>query len=133
MKYWTIFLFLPFGFLSCEKAESQDPEILEGKYLTNPLLDFRCIALPANQLPTLDIVKNSGNTFDFKLVQYFPENKVLHLRNILLEPAEKGYKLRYDNRDAGTWKNEEFLDNRKILTLSAHLGDEFVYFVGEKK
>jgi hypothetical protein len=128
-----ILLLLPLGFLSCEKADQQDPEILEGKYHTNPLLDFRCIALPADQLPTLEIVKNSGNTYDFKLHQYFPEKKITELRQILLEPSAQGFKLRYKNQDAGTWKKEEFLDNRNILTLSAQLGDEFVYFVGEKK
>lgn len=133
MKYWMILWLLPFGLFSCEKADHQDPEILEGKYLTNPLLDFRCIALPADQLPTLEIVKNSGNNYDFKLHQYFPEKKITELRQILLAPSAQGFKLRYKNQDAGSWKNEEFLDNRKILTLSAQLEDEFVYFVGEKK
>ena len=133
MKYWVILLLLPLGFFSCHPAENGDPEILEGSYITNPLLDIRCVALPANQLPSLEVVRNSGNTYDFILHQYFPEKKITEFHRIVLEPVDQGLRLRYENQEAGSWKNVEFLDNRKILTLSLKLGDEFVYFVGEKK
>lgn len=132
MKYWIILLLLPLGFFSCHPAENDDPEILEGRYITNPILDVRCVALPANQLPSLEVVRNSGNTYDFILHQYFPEKKVNEFRRIVLEPMDQGFRLRYENQEAGSWKNVEFLDNRKILTLSLMLGAEFVYFVGEK-
>lgn len=133
MKYWIILLLLPFGFFSCHPSENGDPEILEGRYITNPILDFRCIALPANQLPTLEVVRNSGNTYDFILHQYFPEEKVKEFRRIRLEAVDEGFGLRYENQEAGTWKNVDFLENKKILTLSLTDGGEFVYFVGEKK
>ena len=133
MKYWTILLLLPLGFFSCLPAENDDPEILEGSYTTNPVLDVRCVALPANQLPSLEVVRNDGNTYDFILHQYFPEKKVKEFRRIRLEPADQGFMLRYENQEAGSWKKMAFLDNRKILTLSLMDGGEFVYFVGEKK
>lgn len=133
MKTWIILLLLPLGFFSCHQAENGDPEILEGHYITNPVLDVRCVALPANQLPSLEVIRNTGNTYDFILHQYFPEKTVKEFRRILLEPVDQGFGLRYENQEAGTWKNVEFLDNRKILTLSLMDGGEFVYFVGEKK
>lgn len=118
--------------ISCEKNANSDPEILEGNYVTSPLLDFRCVALLPGQLPTLTVSRLTPNSFAVSIKTVFPEKKTTVLQDITLAQVSDGFNLIYKNQPAGTWKNVSYLDNKKILNVSVTTPDEFIYFVGEK-
>ena len=118
--------------ISCQKDANSDPEILEGNYVTSPLLDFRCIALLPDQLPTLTVSRLTPNSFAVSIKTVFPEKRTIVLQDITLDQVSDGFNLIYKNQPAGSWKNISYLDNKKILNVSVTTPDEFIYFVGEK-
>lgn len=119
--------------ISCQKDSASDPEILEGNYVTSPILDFRCVALLPNQLPKLTVSRISKDEFAVALHMVFPEKKTIQFTGITLESAKEGFNLIYKNGPAGNWKNVSYLDNKKILNIGINTADEWVYFVGEKE
>lgn len=118
--------------ISCEKDANSDPEILEGNYVTSPLLDFRCVNLLPDQLPTLTVSRLTPNSFAVSIKTVFPEKRTVVLQDITLDQVSDGFNLIYKNQPAGSWKNVGYLDNKKILNISVTTPDEFIYFVGEK-
>jgi len=133
MKTSLLMCIVCFLAIACQKENNSDPEILEGNYITTPLLDFRCVALLPDQLPTLKVSRQTLNSFDISLNINFPDKRTVFLKGMSLEPTQDGFSLRYNNQPGGSWKNVSYLDNKKILNVSVTLSDEFVYFVGEKK
>ncbi|MDZ4709421.1 MAG: hypothetical protein SH818_13565 [Saprospiraceae bacterium] len=132
MKTGLLMLMVSLLGISCQKDASSDPEILEGNYVTSPLLDFRCIALNPDQLPTLTVSRLTLNSFAVSVKTVFPEKRTLLLQDITLDQVQDGFMLIYKNQPAGSWKNVSYLDNKKILNISVATPDEFIYFVGEK-
>lgn len=133
MKTGLLMLMVCLLAISCQKESNSDPAILEGNYVTSPLLDFRCVALRPDQLPTLTVTRLSVNSFAISIKTVFPEKKTVVLQDISLAKATDGFNLIYKNQPAGDWKNVSYLDNKKILNVSINTPDEFIFFVGEKE
>ena len=135
MKFYSFFFFTCIAFVSCIKYES-NPEIFQGFYKTNGLLDFRCVAMDPGKLPTLTISKTSENTYNVKLNTYEPKSEII-FRSVVLVKKEDSHEISFEGKKIGDWKINPHLENKpKLVTINYNnqsKSESFVYFVGEKK
>jgi hypothetical protein len=59
---------------------------VEGSYRTNGLLDVSCVAISdENQLPTLTVTKESGNTYRLVRTDFIPGKRTTEMGGIRIE------------------------------------------------
>lgn len=135
MKLYSFFLVICIALVSCT-AYDDDPEIFEGLYKTNALLDFRCVALDPGKLPTLHISRTGDNNYTIKLNTYEPKSEIT-FKSISLIKKEESHDISFKGKIIGDWKVSPFLENNpKLVTINYNdqsKPESSVYFVGEKK
>ena len=113
-------------FFACAKDQSADQGVLEGKYLTNRLLE--------DKLPFLQVPKSNSSEYEFVLTRFNPDRQISKYPGITLKTDTADQSLLFYRGDpAGSWKNSILADNHKLLTFSIQLADQWVYFVGVKE
>ena len=121
-------------FFACAKDQSADQGVLEGKYLTNRLLDISCAVVPEDKLPFLQVLKSNSSEYEFVLTRFNPDRQISKYPGITLQTDTADQSLLFYRGDpAGSWKNSILADNHKLLTFSIQLADQWVYFVGVKE
>jgi len=141
MKYLSLLLFAVLLLTNCQReAVTQDPNVLEGAYQTNAFLDPLCIAITdVNQLPRLDILKNSDGSYRLVRTTFIPQTANTTLENISAVAISGGFSLRYQNQQIGTYEDGKWFNgkkevNSKVLKVS-HTDTQgtFFYYAGVKK
>lgn len=125
---FTILCFL----VACTSDSLDDSSVLEGRYKTSYLLDISCVALPANQLPTLLITKTSNTNYDFVISYYVPSKNQKSFTDVTLANVNGVDEFYFKGKKLGHWKENALLENKKAVTVSYEQDGTFVYFVGEK-
>lgn len=133
MKFYSFFLLVCITLVSCTKYD-HNPEIFQGFYKTNALLDFRCVALDPTKLPTMNISRTGENTFTIKLNTYEPKSEII-FKSVSLVKKEDHHEISFDGKKIGDWKVNPYLENKPKLVTINYLSkpESIVYFVGEKK
>lgn len=135
MKYLSFYFLICLGITFCTKNEA-NPEVFEGHYKTNALLDFRCIAIDPNKLPTLDIYKTGTNTYNLKLNIFEPIKSKVEFKSVSLIPKDDFIELTYDGKKIGDWKKNPFEQNKPRLVTVNYIDQSKpelnVFFIGEK-
>lgn len=132
MKY-CIGLVIAFAFLSCQKSDLIDDEVLEGNYITNRLFDISCVYLRDDQLPTLHIKKSSESTYIFTITHFLPKTTEIAFKSVHVMPDGLGYQLLYQGQPVGSWKNIAGLGDQKVLSFTLIEPNTVTSFVGVKK
>lgn len=142
MKYLSLLLFAVLLLTNCQReAITQDPNVLEGAYQTNAFLDPLCIAITdVNQLPRLDILKNSDGSYRLVRTTFIPKTATTTLENISAVAVSGGFSLRYQNQQIGTYEDGKWFDGKKevsskVLRVSYTNTSQgaFFYYAGVKK
>lgn len=89
MKHLILFSTL-LGLAACRPNADVAPVPLPvevvGTYQTNGFLDYRCLALPANQMPTVTIRATGLNTLTVTLTRFRPKTHIQTLTGVTLSP-----------------------------------------------
>lgn len=142
MKYLSLLLFATLLLTNCQRdAVTQDPNVLEGVYKTNGFLDPLCIAITdENQLPRLDILKNSDGSYRLVRTTFIPQTATTTLENISAVAVSGGFSLRYQNQQIGTYEEGKWFNGKKEVTSKvlkvSHTDTAqgtFFYYAGVKK
>lgn len=128
MKQLIIFITL-LGLMACQSNTDVAPALatseIAGTYQTNAFLDYRYLALPASQMPTVTLRATATNTLTLVWNQSLPKAGVQTLVGItLVQQPDQGIELMQAGQVIGSIKtNRVFTDSGmetqgKLLRLS---------------
>lgn len=87
MKKALLFSTLLFLTAACSSGNDVAPTLageVSGTYLTNGFLDYLCIALPPDQMPTATLTPETDATVSLTYLQKYPEAKSLTFTHLQL-------------------------------------------------
>ena len=143
MKNLYVFVLAVLAF-GCQKDEViQDVKVLEGIYKTNGFLDPLCIAITnENQLPSLQISKQSDGSYDLVRTNFIPQTTTVALKGVATQETSQGFLLYYNQKQIGSYADGQWYDDKKdkevtskVLRVSYSDQNQglFFYYSGVKK
>ena len=139
-----LLLGLSIVFMGCQPDKDITPDHaalsaeVKGNYQTNSFLDFRCIALSADQLPKADVKAQSDSQITIVLHQYYPDKQDVSLQNVLLSrQTDNSIQLMHNGEAIGTFQQDRIFTSSGMETTGNVLrvnkaGSAPMVFVGYK-
>ncbi|MEZ0612266.1 hypothetical protein ACAW74_27400 [Fibrella sp. WM1] len=83
-----LFCFVLFISAACGRESDIAPTLateVAGEYQTNGFLDYLCIALPADKMPTATLREESANSVTLTYLQQYPTTRLLTIKQVQLQ------------------------------------------------
>lgn len=145
MKKALLFSALLFLTAACSPGNDVAPTLageVSGTYLTNGFLDYLCIALPPNQMPTATLTPETDATVSLTYLQKYPEVKSLVFSHLqLTRLPDNRVELTRQGQVIGTIQTDRAFNTNGmerqalVLRVQASISDQqaVILFTGAKK
>ena len=106
MKHFVLFCSL-LGLVACQSNADVTPVPLTneivGTYQTNSFMNYLCLTLSANQMPTVTLHATDDHTATLIITQSFPKSSVQTIRDVsLIQQPDQSIELRLAGQVIGT-------------------------------